>query len=272
MAHTTRCSLCGVLGFLRESLWPTQANTKLEWATVGSVYLPTQANTRLEWPSGAGQLSCPCLFPDGLGQLFDLRSLGGIGRSSGILPRCGNVVVELLREAIQLVCCIDDLLMDLSVLQRRRLFLLCVVGRVGLVDFLEIRRTRCRVLEFEVLRRWAWRLLRSRRERGGAEKRGSGEDEIGGAVTGIFGVGCVQLILRHTRLREDAAIGIVLSVFFGFGVVLLSYIQVMKTGNQGGLKSFIYGQTAAMSGRSIRITEIVETTMLIGLSAPSDLR
>ena len=70
---------------------------------------------------------------------------------------------------------------------------------------------------------------------------------FGGAVTGILGVACVQLILRHTRLKEDAAIGIVLSVFFGAGVSFLSYIQTMKSGNQGGLMSFIYGQTAAMS-------------------------
>ncbi len=70
---------------------------------------------------------------------------------------------------------------------------------------------------------------------------------LGGAITGVMGVGCIQLLLRHTRLKEDAAIGIVLSVFFGAGIVILSYIQSMHSGNQGGLKSFIYGQTAAMS-------------------------
>lgn len=69
----------------------------------------------------------------------------------------------------------------------------------------------------------------------------------GAAATGVLGVLCVQWILRRTRLHEDAAIGIVLSVFFGVGVVLLSYIQTMKGGNQGGIKAFIYGQTAAMS-------------------------
>ena len=70
---------------------------------------------------------------------------------------------------------------------------------------------------------------------------------VGAAVTGVLAVLCVQGIVRHTRLREDAAIGIVLSVFFGVGIVLLSRIQNMSVGNQGGLRSFIYGQTAAMS-------------------------
>ena len=53
-------------------------------------------------------------------------------------------------------------------------------------------------------------------------------------------------MVSATRLREDAAIGIVLSVFFGAGVFLLSLIQSLGTGREGGLHHFIYGQTAAM--------------------------
>ncbi len=68
----------------------------------------------------------------------------------------------------------------------------------------------------------------------------------GAAATGVLGVLTVQLILRHTRLREDAAIGIVLSVYFGVGVVLLSVVQQRPAGNAAGLSHFIYGQTAAM--------------------------
>ncbi|HBS29771.1 MAG TPA: manganese transporter [Phycisphaerales bacterium] len=69
----------------------------------------------------------------------------------------------------------------------------------------------------------------------------------GAAVTGALGVLCVQAIARWSRLAQDAAIAIVLSVFFGAGVVILSVVQGMSAGNQGGLKAFIYGQTAAMS-------------------------
>jgi manganese/zinc/iron transport system permease protein len=69
----------------------------------------------------------------------------------------------------------------------------------------------------------------------------------GAALSGALGVLLVQWIARYTRLPEDAAIGAVLSVFFGLGVVLLSYIQTMPTGGQAGLGHFILGQTAAMS-------------------------
>jgi len=69
---------------------------------------------------------------------------------------------------------------------------------------------------------------------------------LGATISGILGVVCIHLILTYTRLREDAAIGIVLSVFFGIGVVLLSVIQSTATSSAAGLNHFIYGQTAAM--------------------------
>lgn len=81
----------------------------------------------------------------------------------------------------------------------------------------------------------------------GLEGRSLGLLLFGAAMTGVLGVLCIHWIVRWTRLREDAAIGIVLSTFFGVGVVLLSVIQSMSVGNQGGLGTFIYGQTAAMS-------------------------
>lgn len=70
---------------------------------------------------------------------------------------------------------------------------------------------------------------------------------LGASISSIFGVVCIQWIVRFSRLREDAAIGIVLSVFFAVGVVLLSVIQTMGAGQQAGLKTYIYGQAAAMT-------------------------
>ena len=72
---------------------------------------------------------------------------------------------------------------------------------------------------------------------------------LGATATGVLGVICIQAIIRHTRLHEDAAIGIVLSVFFGAGVVGLSYIQSNAATGAAGLNKFIFGQTAAMSVR-----------------------
>lgn len=85
----------------------------------------------------------------------------------------------------------------------------------------------------------------------------------GAAVSGAIGAVVVHLIVRHSRLREDAAIGAVLSVFFGIGVVLLSVVQNMEVGNQGGLAGFILGQTAALSPQDVRLLGAVAIAALI---------
>ena len=51
---------------------------------------------------------------------------------------------------------------------------------------------------------------------------------LGAAISSILGIFAIQWIRDRTRLPEDTAIGVVLSVSFGLGVVLLSYIQTME--------------------------------------------
>lgn len=69
---------------------------------------------------------------------------------------------------------------------------------------------------------------------------------LGSALSAGIGLLLVDWITTRTRLAEDAAIGAVLSVFFGFGVVLLTVIQTMSGGRQAGLESFLLGSTAGM--------------------------
>ncbi|WP_306119422.1 MULTISPECIES: iron chelate uptake ABC transporter family permease subunit [unclassified Roseitalea] len=68
----------------------------------------------------------------------------------------------------------------------------------------------------------------------------------GSAVSAWVGLWLVQWMTRTTRLSEDAAIGAVLSVFFGLGIVILTVIQTMSSGRQAGLESFLLGSTAGM--------------------------
>lgn len=69
---------------------------------------------------------------------------------------------------------------------------------------------------------------------------------LGALVAGLLGMLTIQAIQRVGRIREDAAMGIVLSVFYGFGICLLGIILKMPGGSAGGLKDFIFGKTAAM--------------------------
>lgn len=69
---------------------------------------------------------------------------------------------------------------------------------------------------------------------------------VGSALTAGCGLVAVEWVSRRTRLSEDAAIGAVLSVFFGLGIVILTVIQTMSSGRQAGLESFLLGSTAGM--------------------------
>lgn len=68
----------------------------------------------------------------------------------------------------------------------------------------------------------------------------------GAAATAALGLASADALVRRTRLAEDAAIGAVLSVFFGIGILLLTVIQTLSAGRQAGLGSFLLGATAGM--------------------------
>ena len=69
---------------------------------------------------------------------------------------------------------------------------------------------------------------------------------IGAGLSAGLGILAVEWITRRTRLAEDTAIGAVLSVFFGFGTVLVTVIQSLSTGGQAGITGFLIGSTAGM--------------------------
>jgi len=69
---------------------------------------------------------------------------------------------------------------------------------------------------------------------------------LGALVVGAAAAWCVLLLTRHSRLKSDASVGVVLSTFFAGGTVLLTYIQNQQLPGQAGLDSFLFGQAAAM--------------------------
>jgi len=69
---------------------------------------------------------------------------------------------------------------------------------------------------------------------------------VGAAASAGLGLVAVEWVARRTRLPEDAAIGAVLSVFFGLGIVLLTVIQSLDTGRQAGIAAYLVGSTAGM--------------------------
>ena len=69
---------------------------------------------------------------------------------------------------------------------------------------------------------------------------------VGATVAGLFGVTVVGWITRTTLLKQDAALGLVLSSFYALGICLVTMIQRLPTGNKSGIDKFMFGQAAAL--------------------------
>lgn len=78
----------------------------------------------------------------------------------------------------------------------------------------------------------------------------------GALLTGALAAMTVMLIIKRTRLKTDAALGIALSVYFAIGTVLLTLIQSKGASGSAGLSSFLFGQAAAISAEDIRVMAI----------------
>lgn len=78
----------------------------------------------------------------------------------------------------------------------------------------------------------------------------------GAALSGLLGVAAIMFVRNMTRLREDAALGIVLSVFFGAGIAVFSVVQ-KSGGNAAGLETFIYGKAALLSAGDAKLIAII---------------
>lgn len=74
---------------------------------------------------------------------------------------------------------------------------------------------------------------------------------LGAAAAGWVGTLLIMSIVKHTRVKYDSALGLVLSVFFGFGLVLLTYIQKLPLATQAGLDKFLFGQAATLLRRDV---------------------
>ncbi|MCI0335813.1 MAG: metal ABC transporter permease [Planctomycetes bacterium] len=80
---------------------------------------------------------------------------------------------------------------------------------------------------------------------------------LGALATGLVGILVIAILTRWTRTKEDAAIGIVLSTWFGAGMVLLSVAQRQTTGYPAGLKSYLLGEAAGIGRGDVQLIALV---------------
>lgn len=85
----------------------------------------------------------------------------------------------------------------------------------------------------------------------------------GAALAGFAATLAVMAIVRATRVKSDAALGLVLSVFFGFGLVLLTWLQGRPDAGQAGLDTYLFGQAATLVERDVVLTALVGGVALV---------
>ena len=85
---------------------------------------------------------------------------------------------------------------------------------------------------------------------------------LGAGIAGWLGTLIFLRIVKDTTLSEDTALGVVLSTFFGFGILLLTLIQNQKNANQAGLDRYLFGQAAALVARNVVTFAILGTIAL----------
>ena len=74
---------------------------------------------------------------------------------------------------------------------------------------------------------------------------------IGAFVSGWLSIILMDYIVKNSKIKEDTATGLALSVFFGLGILMLTYIQHSGNAAQTGLDSFLFGKAAALVGEDL---------------------
>ncbi|MFK7953075.1 MAG: iron chelate uptake ABC transporter family permease subunit [Ekhidna sp.] len=86
---------------------------------------------------------------------------------------------------------------------------------------------------------------------------------IGAFISGWLSIIVMDAIIRNTKIKEDAATGLSLSVFFGIGILLMTFIQHSGNAAQSGLDTFLFGKAAALVGTDLLAFSTIAIIVLV---------
>lgn len=87
---------------------------------------------------------------------------------------------------------------------------------------------------------------------------------VGALLAGLLAASVVVALERSGLLPVDAAIGVVLSVAFSIGIVLLTVIARRPDADQAGLEKYLFGQAASLLIEDVRVI-LVMLAVAIGV-------
>ncbi len=88
---------------------------------------------------------------------------------------------------------------------------------------------------------------------------------LGATAAGLAAMFSVNLVTDRSRVKFDTALGLVLSVFFGLGLVLLTMVQSRPDANQAGLTKFLFGQAAALVQQDVLLMTVVGAVVILAM-------
>ena len=89
---------------------------------------------------------------------------------------------------------------------------------------------------------------------------------IGAFITGWLALVAIDYITAKSKIKKDAATGLVLSVFFGAGMVMMTYIQRSGNAAQSGLDNFLFGKAATLVGSDLLVFSILALVLLVAVT------
>jgi len=89
---------------------------------------------------------------------------------------------------------------------------------------------------------------------------------LGALVSGLIAHYGIAFIQNRTKLKSDTAVSLVLSTFFGFGIMLMSVVQQRGQGQQAGLERYLLGKAAAITMLDVYTFSALALLLLLGVA------
>ena len=89
---------------------------------------------------------------------------------------------------------------------------------------------------------------------------------FGALVSGLIAHYGIEFIQNRTKLKSDTAVSLVLSTFFGFGIMLMSVVQQRGQGQQAGLERYLLGKAAAITMLDVYTFSALALVLLLGVA------
>jgi len=86
---------------------------------------------------------------------------------------------------------------------------------------------------------------------------------LGAIISCAIGFYSVEYLVSKTKIKEDSALAIVLSLFFAMGMFQLSYIQKLPIASQAGLDKLLFGQASALVVDDLKTLAFVSVALLV---------